>query len=297
MPGPDFYHVPASSKLPVAMALVLGVLLFGLGSTLQDGGLAVAPFLLVAGLVGFFVVLTKWFTAVHDENSAHLHNDKVKASYTYGMVWFISSEVAFFAGFFGALLYVRVFAVPWLGGEGDKGLSNELWEGFQATWPLLANPNPAIIAPHADMSWPGFSGLASWLPLWNTILLLASSWTVTISHHHLKEGNTKGQNIWLGATIALAVVFLFVQAAEYVHAYAELGLTLDSGIYGSTFFLLTGFHGFHVTMGTIMLSVILFRSLKGHFTAKDHFGFEGVAWYWHFVDVVWVFLFVFVYCI
>ncbi|SDX54319.1 cytochrome c oxidase subunit 3, partial [Marinobacter mobilis] len=194
-----------------------------------------------------------------------------------------------FAAFFGALFYARVFAVPWLGGEGDRGSSNMLWEGFQATWPLINNPDPEAFPAAKEVIGP-------WgLPLINTILLVTSSFTVTVAHHGLKQNHRGKLKLWLAATIVLAVGFLILQAEEYVHAYTELDLTLQSGIYGSTFFMLTGFHGAHVLLGTLMLTIMLIRILKGHFSADKHFGFEAASWYWHFVDVVWLGLFVFVY--
>ncbi|MFT7339356.1 MAG: cytochrome c oxidase subunit 3, partial [Marinobacter maritimus] len=232
-----------------------------------------------------------WFGSVIKESRSGLYSAQMDRSFRWGMSWFIFSEVMFFAAFFGALFYARVFAVPWLGGEGDRGSSNMLWEGFQATWPLINNPDPeAFPAPK--------SVIGAWgLPLINTILLVTSSFTVTVAHHALKEDNRKKLKIWLVATILLALVFLFLQAEEYMHAYQELNLTLQSGIYGSTFFMLTGFHGFHVMLGTLMLIIMLIRIHKGHFTSDNHFGFEATAWYWHFVDVVWLGLFVFVYVI
>ena len=205
------------------------------------------------------------------------------------MGWFIFSEVMFFAGFFGALFYARVIAVPWLGGEGDKAISNMLWEGFTAHWPLLTTP---------DMErFPGASStINAWgLPFINTILLVTSSITLTIAHHKLREQMKSKTLLWLGLTLLLGVIFLVVQIYEYGHAMNDLGLTLNSGIYGSTFFMLTGFHGAHVTLGAIMLFVMFMRVRKDHFTPNDHFGFEAAAWYWHFVDVVWLLLFVFVY--
>ena len=166
-----------------------------------------------------------------------------------------------------------------------------LWEGFQASWPLINTPDPQAYPPPEGVIGP-------WgLPLINTILLVTSSFTLTVSHHALKEDHRKKAKTWLAATIALALVFVFVQGYEYVHAYQDLGLTLQSGIYGSTFFMLTGFHGAHVILGTLMLVIMLARIQKGHFTADNHFGFEAAAWYWHFVDVVWLGLFVFVYVI
>ena len=128
-------------------------------------------------------------------------------------------------------------------------------------------------------------------------MLVFSSVTVTWAHHAIKE-NHRGPFIWwLFATVALGFLFVGLQAWEYIHAYNELNLTMASGIYGSTFFMLTGFHGFHVSMGAIILTVVMFRGMKGHFSSENHFAFEAAAWYWHFVDVIWLGLFVFVYWI
>jgi len=129
----------------------------------------------------------------------------------------------------------------------------------------------------------------------NTLILLTSGFTVTMAHHALKKNQRPMLTAWLLATVALGFIFVYLQIEEYKEAYQHLGLTLGSGIYGSTFFMLTGFHGMHVTLGAIMLTVIAIRSMRGHFTPKNHFGFEAVAWYWHFVDVVWLGLFIFVY--
>jgi cytochrome c oxidase subunit 3 len=217
------------------------------------------------------------------------------------MAWFIFSEVMFFAAFFGALFYVRSFAVPWLGGEGEKGIgvaALDLWDGFESAWPLIETPDKGAAYDLAkeSMAWPGWGHALEWLPLWNTIVLLSSSVTVHFAHVGLKNGNRKKFNIFLGITVALALIFVGLQAAEYHEAYVKYGLTLNSGIYGSTFFMLTGFHGFHVMMGGLMLAIMLARSVfAGHFEDHDHFGFEAASWYWHFVDVVWVMLFLFVY--
>ncbi|MEO8718651.1 MAG: cytochrome c oxidase subunit 3, partial [Burkholderiales bacterium] len=192
------------------------------------------------------------------------------------------SEVMFFAAFFGALFYIRVLSVPDLATLDHREV---LWPAFKGTWPSAG---------------PGFeerfSPMGAWgLPAINTLLLLSSGVTVTVAHWAMKEGNRFMLNLFLFLTIALGFTFLGVQAYEYGHAYSELNLKLTTGAYGSTFFMLTGFHGFHVTVGAIMLSVILARCLKGHFKPDHHFAFEGVAWYWHFVDVVWLGLFIFVY--
>jgi len=187
--------------------------------------------------------------------------------------------------------------VPWLGGEGAKGITGDvLWPDFSPEWPVLANPdNNLFPGPAESMAAPGVSNWLSYLPFWNTVILLTSSVTVHFAHTAIKN-RARGKLIgWLAATVILGIMFLALQAEEYVHAYQELGLTLSSGIYGSTFFILTGFHGFHVTLGTFILIIQLLRAVKGHFEPKDCFGFEAASWYWHFVDVVWVCLFFFVY--
>jgi cytochrome c oxidase subunit 3 len=203
------------------------------------------------------------------------------------MMWFIFSEVMFFAAFFGALFYARTFVLPWLSGEGDGAFTNQyLWQGYVAGWP---DNGPAGIGG-------AFETIPAWgLPLINTLILLSSGVTITLAHHALKANARKALLWWLGATVLLGVFFLALQAEEYIHAYTELNLTLGSGIYGSTFFMLTGFHGMHVMLGTIMLAVMWLRCAKGHFSKDHHFAFEAVAWYWHFVDVVWLLLFLFVY--
>ena len=195
---------------------------------------------------------------------------------------------------------IRDSSVPWLGGEGEKGLANMLWQDFSPTWPLLTTPDQGSMynIPNKSMSFPGWDKMLLWLPLWNTIVLLSSSVTVHMAHINLKANKKKKFNIWLGITVALAIFFVGLQALEYYEAYAHYGLTLNSGIYGSTFFMLTGFHGFHVMLGGFMLAVMLTRSVfYNHFKPghHEHFGFEAASWYWHFVDVVWVMLFLFVY--
>ena len=210
-------------------------------------------------------------------------------TYRWGMGWFIFSEVMFFGAFFGALYYARALSLPWLSGEGNN-LSTHLvlWPGFEATWP---SNGPANIGG-------SFQTIPAWdIPFVNTLILLTSGVTITIAHHALKESQRLKCILAMWATVALGALFLFFQFEEYIHAYQDLNLTLGSGIYGSTFFMLTGFHGAHVTLGTLMLIVITLRLMKGHFTPDSHFGFEGVAWYWHFVDVVWLGLFVFVYVV
>lgn len=281
------------------MAASLGLTVFGAGTLIVEGNSG----LLLVGLLCIGVIMYFWFRTVIQENLDGLPNEQVKRSYVQGMSWFIFSEIMFFAVFFGALFYVRMWAVPWLGGY-DIGVSTNdlLWQGFKDDWPLMMNPEQVTkgdaskyIAPNQHMGFPGWYQLFSWLPLWNTIVLLTSSVTCHFAHKALKHDDHKTFNKFLGLTLLLAVSFLILQVLEYQHAYMELGLTLESGIYGTTFFMLTGFHGFHVMMGTFILLIQFLRSFKGHFSADNHFGFEAASWYWHFVDVVWLGLFIFVY--
>lgn len=299
----ETYYVPEQTKLPFFASIGLFLTVFGLGNVLNDiqaaESTAASTWMSLIGFTLLSFILFQWFSTVIRENHAGLNSDQLKRSYVWGMAWFIFSEVMFFAAFFGALYYVRTFSVPWLGGLGDKGVTGEfLWPEFEATWPLINNPDSQIFTnPHEALNvheW-SVSFFASFLPFWNTVILLTSSVTVHFAHTALKAGNRKGLINWLSLTVALGVIFLVLQAMEYIEAYDHYGLTLDSGIYGSTFFLLTGFHGFHVTLGTFMLAVMLARAVKGHFKPDDHFGFEAASWYWHFVDVVWVGLFIFVY--
>ncbi|MFT7221096.1 MAG: cytochrome c oxidase subunit 3 [Candidatus Azotimanducaceae bacterium] len=287
------YYVPHNSKLPIFASLGIFLTLYGMATMFNEmtGGVesSFGEMVMLLGSLVLGATLYGWFKVVIEENHNKLYSAQMNRSYVWGMSWFIFSEVMFFAAFFGALFYVRVFVVPWLGGEGGRGPSDMIWPEFVPQWPLLDTPDPS--------RFPGATATISpWgLPLVNTLLLVTSSFTVTMAHHGLNEGNRKKLTNWLFGTVALGLVFLVVQGYEYYHAYTDLGLTLGSGIYGTTFFMLTGFHGAHVTLGTIMLIVMLGRALKGHFTKDDCFGFEAAAWYWHFVDVVWLGLFIFVY--
>lgn len=315
--GYEKYHVPESSSLAVRATIGLIMSVFGAGLVLNDmtfGDPDVATgskWVLIVGLVIFVLTLASWFGTAIRENLQGLNSAQLSNSYVLGMFWFIFSEVMFFAAFFGALFYVRMLAGPWLAGEGDGGRMNGLlWPGFEFSWPPAITPQEAVggvdaqpVAnnglfgtPDRNMSFADAHAWYAWLPLWNTLVLLSSSFTVHVAHTALLNSQRAKFNLWLAITVALGIIFVFLQAAEYYEAYAHFGLTLNSGIYGSTFFMLTGFHGFHVAMGMTMLLIQLIRSVKGkHFTASDHFGFEASSWYWHFVDVVWVFLFLFVY--
>ena len=293
------YYVPHNGWYPILIAVGAICMVAGLGVWLNDlkSGDEPTRILFYIGIATLVVVLYFWFAKVIEENHAGLANAQLKRSYVWGMGWFIFSEVMFFAAFFGALFYARVLVLPWLGGEGAKGLTGEyLWPEFQPVWPVMTNPNPELFqGPQESMAAPGITSWGSYLPFWNTAILLSSSVTVHFAHTAIKNQKRSGLLGWLGLTVLLGIAFLGLQVEEYVHAYNELGLTLSSGIYGSTFFILTGFHGFHVTLGTLILLVQLFRAFKGHFGPHDCFGFEAASWYWHFVDVVWVCLFIFVY--
>jgi len=284
-PDANVYYVPHGSRWPVIASVALFTTMVGFASWLNEASWGRPLFF--AGLAFLAAILFKWFGDVITESLRGYYNKQVDSSFRMGMVWFIFSEVMFFAAFFGALFYARQYAMPWLNGEGDGVMTNSLlWPEFAAGWP---SNGPAAVGGQ-------FQTIPAWgLPLLNTLILLTSGVTVTIAHHALKAGHRKQLLVFLGLTVLLGCTFLFYQAEEYVHAYTELNLTLGSGIYGSTFFMLTGFHGAHVTLGTLMLAIIWLRCLKGHFSGEDHFAFEAVAWYWHFVDVVWLGLFLFVY--
>ena len=284
-PDANIYFVPHSSKWPIVGSVALFITMVGVAFWLNEAQWGKWTFF--AGLAMLLSTLFMWFGDVIRESVGGNYNRQVDTSFRMGMVWFIFSEVMFFAAFFGALFYTRQFALPWLGGEGDGVMTNSLlWEGFSAAWP---SAGPGGVG--GD-----FQTIPAWgLPLINTLILLTSGVTITLAHHALKAGHRKALLVWLGATVLLGCVFLFYQAEEYIHAYRDLNLTMGSGIYGSTFFMLTGFHGAHVTLGTIMLAIIWLRCAKGHFSKDNHFAFEAVAWYWHFVDVVWLGLFLCVY--
>ena len=281
----NHYYVPHGSHWPIVGSVGLLLLMVGVSSWLN--GADPGFWVMLSGVAVMFIMLAGWFGTVIAESQSGKYNAQVDSSFRMGMFWFIFSEVMFFAAFFGALFYARNMSVPWLGGSSNNFFTNLLlWSGFENTWPTNG---PANVG--GDYTVMGPFGL----PLINTALLLTSSITITIAHHALQHGQRKILNTFLAATFILGFIFVFLQVEEYIHAYEDLNLKLTTGIYGSTFFMLTGFHGMHVTIGGIMLVIIWLRTMKGHFTPKNHFGFEAVAWYWHFVDVVWLGLYVFVY--
>ena len=287
----DHYFVPDASAYPFLCSIALFFIAMGGASFLN--GYSYGPKLMSAGGLGMAAMLFIWFRKVINESPDY--NMDVDKSFRMGMSWFIFSEVMFFAAFFGALYYLRMLAVPWL------AETELLWPGFEASWPSSGPAGAEVLAgsvPTANEVLEGTKyGLVDplHLPLYNTLLLLTSSVTLTISHHALRANKRLQTTIWLAATVLLGVWFLFLQVEEYIEAYQHLGLTLGTGVYGSTFFMLTGFHGFHVTLGAFILFIVLLRYMQGHFSPERHFAFEAGAWYWHFVDVVWVGLFIFVY--
>lgn len=282
------YYVPHGTHWPIIGSIGLTTTFVGFANYLHGSELTV----MFVGLAIVIFMMYGWFGQVIEESLSGLYNEQVDKSFRWGMGWFIFSEVMFFAGFFGALYYARVLSIPWLGGASNNDATAWLlWPDFEATWPLIQMPL-------ADKFTVAKQALGPWgLPALNTAILLTSGLTLTFAHWALKKHDQVKVVYWLFATVALGFLFVGMQAWEYSHAYNELNFKMDSGIYGSTFYLLTGFHGFHVTMGAIMLLIIMIRSMKGHFNGKNHFAFEAVAWYWHFVDVVWLILFVFVYWI
>jgi cytochrome c oxidase subunit 3 len=311
------YYVPEKSKLAVCATIGLVLSVFGAASIMNDMTFGDPSqetsswTIFLLGLFFFVATLFSWFRIAIKENIAGMNSAQLKKSYVLGMFWFIFSEVMFFFAFFGVLFYVRVLVGPWLAGEGEGGRMNGLlWEGFSFSWPLMQTPQEAVggaasqlianngsfTSANTSLSFNDAHAWWAWLPLWNTLVLLSSSFTCHLAHVGILNGNKSKFNFWLAVTVLLGIIFLCLQYMEYHEAYVEYGLTLNAGIYGSTFFMLTGFHGFHVFMGMTMLLIQLLRSVVGkQFTADDHFGFEASSWYWHFVDVVWVFLFLFVY--
>ncbi|HEY9103627.1 cytochrome c oxidase subunit 3 [Chitinimonas sp.] len=276
---PD-YFVPAPSKWPLVGSFAL--FFIGLGAAFTVNSLPVGHYSLALGFAILLYMLFGWFGDVIKESEGGVYSKRVDLSFRWGMGWFIFSEVMFFAAFFGTLFYLRTISVPELGNAEHK----LLWPDFIAAW-------PNSVAPHGTAP---YESMAAWgLPAWNTLILLTSGVTLTFAHWGLMKGNRGQLKLGLLVTVLLGALFLGLQMHEYSHAWGHMGLTLSSGVYGATFYMMTGFHGMHVFIGALMLAVMLARSSKGHFTAEHHFAFEAAAWYWHFVDVVWLILFVFVY--
>ncbi len=282
------YYIPANSHWPIVGSVALFSLMAGATAFLNDW---TGAWSFVPGAAILIFMFVGWFHTVIAESEHGTYNMQVDRSFRMGMMWFIFSEVMFFAAFFGALFYARTLSVPWLGGQGVKFFTNLiLWPQYESAWPTSG---PAHVGGREDST---FSVIPAFgIPALNTAILLSSGVTITIAHHALRAGKRGTLTLFLALTFVLGFTFVGLQAHEYGEAYRELGLRLSTGIYGSTFFMLTGFHGLHVTIGAIMLTIIWLRVVRGHFTPKRHFAFEAVAWYWHFVDVVWLGLFIFVY--
>jgi cytochrome c oxidase subunit 3 len=273
------YFVPVASHYSTFLSA--GIFMLALGFIFRLNGAPPGLWSMLIGAALIVYVILGWFGEVIGENVRGVYTQWEDRSYRIGMVWFIFSEVMFFACFFGTLFYIRRIALPELGGYEPNYTP---YAGFSGAWPSSG--------PMGDK----FTSMGPWgIPALNTLILLTSGATLTWAHWGLIKNKRSQLNLGLALTVLLGLTFMGFQAFEYVHAYQELGLTLGAGVYGATFFILTGFHGLHVTLGSIMLMVMLGRGLKGHFSEHNHFAFEAVAWYWHFVDVVWLILFVFVY--
>jgi len=280
------YYVPQPSRHPAFAAFGLFFVIFGAANWIN--GADWGKYSLTFGLLWLFWVLFQWFRDAARESEGGVYGRKIDLSFRWSMSWFIFSEVMFFGAFFTALWWMRSHSVPMLGGL-DNAL---LWPDFKAAWPTHS---PGTTASPAGIIEPFETMTPFWLPTINTALLLTSGVTLTIAHHLLREGKRGATVLWMWITVLLGIAFILVQGYEYYHAYTGMNLKLSSGAYGSTFFMLTGFHGFHVIVGMLMLLFITIRLMNGHFSPDRHFGFEGAAWYWHFVDVVWLFLYTLVY--
>ncbi|MDD9910682.1 MAG: cytochrome c oxidase subunit 3 [Ahrensia sp.] len=274
------YHIIDPSPWPLigaigAILMAIGGIAYmrtlGGGSGIELFGISMSgPWLLLIGTAVVIYTMYGWWADTVKESHAGDHTPVVSLHLRYGMIMFIASEVMFFVAWFWAFFDVSLFY--------DEAAQVARMAYTGGTWPPSGTGAVEVFDPMH-------------LPLFNTVTLLLSGTTVTWAHHALLEGDRKGLIWGLTLTIVLGVIFSAVQALEY--AIAPFGF--KDSIYGATFFMATGFHGFHVLVGTIFLAVCLFRALKGHFTPEKHFGFEAAAWYWHFVDVVWLFLFVAVY--
>jgi cytochrome c oxidase subunit 3 len=268
------YHLVEPSPWPIIGSFAVAVLAFGAitymhpsmwGQSLEAmfKGLGLWPVIVGIALVAF-TMAGWWREVIKESHTPGLHTPVVRLGLRYGMFLFIASEVMFFVAFFWAFFHYALYPEHTTTG----------------IWP----PKGVLTFDPWD------------LPFLNTVILLTSGSTVTWAHHALKEGNRQHLILGLSLTVTLGILFTLCQAYEYVHAPFNLfGDLTEKRVYPSTFFLATGFHGFHVIVGTIFLAVCLGRAIKGHFTPEKHFGFEAAAWYWHFVDVVWLFLFCAIY--
>lgn len=257
------YHLVEPSPWPIVGSVAAFILTVG-AVVWMHGGTTIP---MIVGFVGVLYTMFGWWRDLIREGGKGFHTPVVQIGFRYGMILFIASEVMFFVAWFWAFFDAALFV--------NEGINYARVEATGGVWP-----------PH------GIEALDPWhLPLLNTLILLTSGTTVTWAHHALLENDREGLKWGLVCTVVLGVLFSLCQAYEYSHVHFDF----SGNIYGATFFMATGFHGFHVIVGTIFLAVCLGRALAGQFTPERHFGFEAAAWYWHFVDVVWLFLFAFVY--
>lgn len=286
MPDERVGVAPVHSHWPLVGSAALLSLALGTVNLLHGQRFGALPLLVGAVLLAW--MLFGWFAALIRETRDC--SEQAERSLRWGMAWFIASEAALFVALFAALAYARWFAVPWLAGAGDHDFTRALiWPRFQPEWPPLPTPDPDRFAqPVGRVNMLG-------MPLVITLVLLASAYAVTWAQWGIQRSRKSQLVAGLSMTIVLGAIFLGVQFHEYWINLTELGLSPRSGIYGSTFYALTGFHSAHVTVGLAALLVMLRRALRGDFSAEQHFAFEAVAWYWHFVDVVWLWLYVLVY--
>jgi len=275
------YHILPPSITPLVGSFAALVMFFGMVMMFQPKVLGnYGSLVFGAGLIGVLYTFWTWWADVIREAHAGDHTPVVQLHLRYGMILFIASEVMFFVGWFWAFFELALFH------EHRAAWYVPAWdESVAAAWANWPPPNVEQFDPFH-------------LPLMNTLVLLLSGTTVTWAHHALQQGDRNGAKLGLALTVILGVSFTALQVYEYSHAAFHFGDPNDgANLYGASFFMATGFHGFHVVVGTIFLAVCLWRLMAGGFTPQKHFGFEAAAWYWHFVDVVWLFLFAFVYVV
>jgi len=274
------YFVPKSARWPIEAAVAL--LFMAAGGALWLNEEARGPWVLATGVAILAYVLFCWFGSLISEGRRDLYDDQVQRSFRVGMAWFIFSEVVVFGALFAALLYTRLISVPDLASGDTHAL---LWPGFKGGWPASGPEIEGTFSPMRALG----------IPLINTIILLFSGAAVTLADKALDRGKRGWLILLLTVPVVVGVLFLRNQVSEYHHAYTALHLTFASGAYGQTFFILTGLHGLHVAIGTAFMMLMLGRTVRGDFTAKDHLALQAASWYWHFVGVVWLILYVVVY--
>jgi cytochrome c oxidase subunit 3 len=264
------YHIIDPSPWPLIGSISAFMMASGFVTWWKDiqfGGMHLGAYIFGAGIIGVLYTMLSWWTDVVREANGSAHTRVVQLHHRYGMIMFIASEVMFFVAWFWAYFDAALYA--------NDPMQYQRVEVLGGMWPPK-----------------GIETFDPWhLPLLNTLILLTSGTTVTWAHHALLENDRKGLKAGLWLTVILGLLFTSLQAYEYTHAH----FGFKGNIYGATFFMATGFHGAHVIIGTIFLAVCLLRAYLGHFTPKQHLGFEFAAWYWHFVDVVWLFLFASIY--